>query len=456
MTIKNVDRPMMERTQTSSGPLGASVHDLTALLPPERLPTNLGAVHHRVTGEPVPGQLWERERQAMHLALRDAGLTRGSWDGDAKVTPLAIALVLEHHPYWRGAIRLNELTGAYECGLDRIDDVFATRIGHWFEMQFDEHKLKRQDIEQQYEHVARKQSYHPVKRSLEASPWDGTPRTEALLRAIGANPEHAKLHLAYLDAWLVGAVKRLYEPGCQFDAMLVLQGAQGIRKSSFFRVLAGGHPAYNTLHESQWQRPEIIHSAWIHEFAELESVTTRSDVGALKAQITSPADTYRPAYGRRVVYRPRTCVFVGSTNEATYLRDRTGNRRFWIIECAGQIDLPWVTEHRDQLWAEALVMYRNAADAYLKDPDLQRLQADLAREHEVEDPWESAISDFLVANGLSPFRTNDVLKHLGVGMDRRTQADSNRVGGILRSIGFVQCACRDGSHVFRGWKRRNA
>lgn len=385
----------------------------------------------------------------LELLMRDGVL--GS-QAKLKCGPLAIATILELHPYWRGAIRYNELTDAYECAGVRLTDAFATRVGHWFERQWHAHAVKRGDIEQQYEYVARKNKYHPVRDMLQSTKWDGIGRTKDLLRALSAGLDNEKIHAAYLDSWLVGAVKRAFEPGSKMDAMLVLQGGQGIRKSTFWHDLVGGTPAYNELGEDQWTKAEVIHAAWVHEFAELESVTTKAEVGSLKSQLSRRADTFRPAYGRRVLYKERACVFVGTTNEVSFLRDRTGNRRFWIIQCAGTIDLDWVRENRLQIWAEALHNYKNRAKSWLGD--LEADQALLTQAFETEDPWSQPLDNFILRQQGAPFHTNDFLSHIDLDVSRRTQADSNRVGSLLRARGFSSGTIRVGSLVFWGWSRK--
>ena len=407
------------------------------------------ALLHRVSGDPVVGKVWEDERaQMLELLMRDGVL--GS-QTKLKVGPLAIATILELHPYWRGSIRYNELTDAYECAGQRLTDAFATRVGHWFERQWHAHSIKRGDIEQQYEFVARKNKYHPVRDMLCSTPWDGTKRASALHDALSATKDNKGLHLAYLEAWLAGAVRRIFEPGSKMDAMLVLQGNQGIRKSTFWHDLVGGTPAYNELGEDQWSKAEVIHAAWVHEFAELESVTTKAEVGALKSHLSRRADTFRPAYGRRVLYKERACAFVGTTNEVTFLRDRTGNRRFWIIPCRGQIDIDWVRENRLQIWAEAVARYKSGAGAWLGT--LEAEQASLVLDNVAEDPWDQLIDDFLLRQQGSPFHTNDVLKHLDVDPARRVLADSQRVGALLRARGYESGSVRVGSTFFKGWKR---
>ncbi len=132
--------------------------------------------------------------------------------------------------------------------------------------------------------------------------------------------------------WLISAVARIFQPGCKADCCLILEGPQGIKKSTTLRTLA--EPWFIDHIPELGTKDSLIqvHSAWVIELAELESIS-RAEVGSIKQFISTQTDTFRPPYGKRASDFPRQCVFAGSVNNNTYLRDETGGRRFWPVKC---------------------------------------------------------------------------------------------------------------------------
>jgi putative DNA primase/helicase len=202
--------------------------------------------------------------------------------------------------------------------------------------------------------VAKDYPYHPVREYLKGLKWDGTPRLKIwLAEYLGAEADPVYL-AAVGRKFLISAVARVVIPGCQVDHALVLEGPQDLGKSRTARALAV---------RPEWFTDDMpdIHSKdaalqlcgrWIVELAELAALR-RSELEGMKAFITRPVDVFRPPYGRRTTGVARQSVFIGTTNEAYYLRDPTGNRRFWPVLCS-QIDLDALERDRGQLWAEAL------------------------------------------------------------------------------------------------------
>lgn len=160
--------------------------------------------------------------------------------------------------------------------------------------------------------------------------WDGIPRVETLMHDyFGA--EDTPLVRAMTKKTLVAGVARVIEPGIKFDNVLVLQGDQGIGKSTLWKKLAGTWFSDSLRSMEDNKAFEALRGIWIGELAEL-AATKKSEVEAQKAFLSSQVDRYRPAFGRRVQEFPRQCILVGTTNEHEFLRDRTGNRRFWVVK----------------------------------------------------------------------------------------------------------------------------
>jgi predicted P-loop ATPase len=242
--------------------------------------------------------------------------------------------------------------------------------------------------------VARDTIVHPVRDFLGLLTWDGTQRLSTwpveYLKAEGP--------AAYLAAigrrFLISAVARIYQPGCQVDHVLVLEGPQGGGKSSTARIL-GIRPDWFTDGMPDFHSKDAalqMSGRWLVELAELAAMR-RSEVEVVKAFVSRPVDVFRPPYARRAVAVPRQCVFLATTNETTYLRDPTGNRRFWPIRC-GRIDLDGLLRDREQLWAEAVAAYR-AGERWHLDRDEAELAKGEQEERVLVTELESTVSEYL-------------------------------------------------------------
>ena len=185
--------------------------------------------------------------------------------------------------------------------------------------------------------VARDIRVHPVRNYLNSLRWDGTPRLETWTTTyLGA--ADTPLNRAFGSRWMISAVARIMRPGIKADHMLILEGPQGAKKSSALKALAGEEWFTDELAEiGSKDAAQQMRGTWIIEIAELDAIS-RAEVSRIKAFLTRTIDRYRPPYERYVIAVPRQCVFAGSVNPDTYLRDETGNRRFWPIRC-GVIDL---------------------------------------------------------------------------------------------------------------------
>lgn len=211
--------------------------------------------------------------------------------------------------------------------------------------------------------------YHPVKDYLNNLIWDGTPRLDTLLiDYLGADDtEYVR---AITRKTLVAAVARIYKPGIKFDSILVLNGEQGMGKSTLFANL-GKQWFSDSLSISDMKdktAPEKLQGYWLLELSELNGLK-KVDVEVVKSFITRRDDKYRQAYGVSVESHPRSCIIVGTTNsDSGFLRDITGNRRFWPVHVSGKSKhRPWELKEIDQVWAEAIEYYKNGEELFLKD-----------------------------------------------------------------------------------------
>lgn len=242
--------------------------------------------------------------------------------------------------------------------------------------------------------VAQEHAFHPIKDYFRSLEWDKKPRLESLFTTYAGAPD-TPLNRAAGRVFLIGAVARIESPGCQHDTVCLLIGPQGAGKSSFCREICP-RPEFFTDHVSELgskdSRLELA-GKLILEFAELDRVKGR-ELGRVKAYLTSRTDCFRPPYGRSVVDIPRSCVFVGTSNDEVALADESGNRRFLPIH-VGKIDIEKLSKDKAQLWAESFYRYQKGAKWYLDSRSLleaAREQQDLCY---ASGQWDSDIEAFL-------------------------------------------------------------
>ncbi len=238
--------------------------------------------------------------------------------------------------------------------------------------------------------VASERAYHPVKEYLDALPeWDGIGRIDTLLTEyLGA--EDSTYTRAVIRKTLAAAVARIYQPGTKFDSVLILNGPQGIGKSTLFARLAGAWFSDSlTLTDMRDKSgPEKLQGYWILELGELAGMK-KTDVETVKSFLSRVDDKYRASYGLNVESHPRQCVIVGSTNtEGGFLRDITGNRRFWPVRVNGESrKKPWQISGEDvlQIWAEAKSVYKSGERLYLEGDVAAMATSEQAEAMETDD-----------------------------------------------------------------------
>lgn len=243
--------------------------------------------------------------------------------------------------------------------------------------------------------AAKTNSYHPVRQYLKNLKWDGGERLDKWLINYAGVQEN-RFSLTIGRKVLVAAVARIFDPGCKFDYMLVLEGKQGLRKGMLVDILGVGWYGDLSLNTQDKDTVDAMRGKWIIEISEMEC-TRRADAQALKAFITRKIDRVRLPYARYTEDFPRQCIFIGTINpEAVgYLRDTTGNRRFWPVRCINEIKIKKLKQDIKQLWAEAYLTYNLGEELYITDKEINKIalkEADARRE---QDPWMGTILDFL-------------------------------------------------------------
>ncbi len=296
--------------------------------------------------------------------------------------------------------------------------------------------------------------FHPIRAMLKELEWDGVKRLDHwLARYLGAQDTALNREIGRIT--LIAAVRRVRNPGVKFDQIPIFEGQQGSGKSTSLRVLAGEeyHSDQEILTQDARTQMELLEGIWIYELGEVEGFN-RAEVNKIKAFASRQEDRSRMAYGRFVESRPRQAIFIGTTNENTYLRDQTGNRRFWPIR-TGTIDLDGLRRDRDQLWAEAAE--REARGESISLPP--ELWEDAAREQAgrlEEDPWIDKLANLRgkAYGDVVRLETQHILTDvLSVELRQQTQAHSKRLATLMRKLGWEPKKFRLGTNVVRGYER---
>nr|WP_314783120.1 virulence-associated E family protein [uncultured Porphyromonas sp.] len=283
-----------------------------------------------------------------------------------------------------------------------------------------------------------------VQEFIERVQWDGTPRVDNLfIKYLGAEDDDYSRMITRKS--LVACVARAYKPGAKYDQITVLVGSQGIGKSSILRKLAGGGDLFMdsfTMDARSNKMQEGVRGAWIIEIPELEGFY-KQDMNVIKSFVSKQSDTYRPAYGREQIKVPRTCVFFATTNDGDFLRDSSGNRRFWIVQCGEpQAPLSELTPGEvAQVWAEAKIIYDSGKEQlYLSKEESEEL-AKRQREYDMDNDLLGELQAFLdtpLPADWDAFQKMERREYFdavraGVPYFRRTKyGDMQRIDGIVQ------------------------
>jgi putative DNA primase/helicase len=363
-----------------------------------------------------------------------------------------IIIYLKNAPEFKGRIKLNELTMKVMIDNEDIDEASTTRIKAALEKNYFSEKVSTGDLIEGLMVVAMEHKFHPVRHYLKSIKWDGKSRVLNLFsHYFGAvDNEYTR---AVSHSMLVSAVARVMEPGCQVDTMIVLEGGQGLGKST----------AISTLFKSEWHAEvtsaitdkdffQNLRGKWVMEFGEMTHIT-RADSNHIKQVLTIRADNYRASYDRFNKTYPRQNIFVGTTNDDVYLKDATGARRYLPIK-AEKILMDEIKADRDQLWAEALALYQSNPVWWIIP------NADEEQEKRYDaDSWEEVIVKWLDGKSdaaytydpINDTSTSEILiGALGIEVSKHGRGDQMRVGAIMKRLKWKRIkASANGSREWR-------
>jgi predicted P-loop ATPase len=327
------------------------------------------------------------------------------------------------------------LVDHHKEGVKDIQDSDVIRIRIAMERSW-QLRLPKETIYDLIVEAGRLNKFHPIKDYFNSIMWDGTNRIDTWLIKY-CNAQDSEYVKAVGRLFLVAAVRRIMHPGCKFDEMLVLESPQGMEKSNTLSTLSVNEEWFSDDLPLNVVGPRIIEhirGRWIIEAAELSGLR-RGDIEHLKAFLSRQTDRGRLAYARIVSDVPRECVFVGTTNSEEYLRDLTGNRRFWPVKVK-MIDIDGLKKDRDQLWAEAVIMEKSNASIRLEQRLWPRAEEEQANRLTI-DPYVDAIDCKL--NGKSgKIAAASVWTILSIAPGNRTQDQNHRVGVAMKRLGWAK------------------
>jgi predicted P-loop ATPase len=329
-----------------------------------------------------------------------------------------------------------------------VTDVDVSRLQEWLQLA-GLPNVGKETAHQAVDLRAHECAFHPVRDYLVGLRWDGTPRmTGWLATYLGAERS------PYTDSigrmFLISMVARIFKPGCKADHMPVLEGLQGTLKSTACAILGGVYFS-DCLPDVTAGKDVSQHlrGKWLIEVSEMHAMG-RAEASLLKAFITRTHERYRPSYGRKEVIEPRQCVFIGTTNRESYLRDETGGRRFWPAK-TGNVDVAALASDRDQLFAEAVKAYRDG-EQWWPDKAFEHDHVEPEQEARFEaDAWEEGIGEYLATAG--KVTIGQVAREaLGIEAKRLGRAEQNRISAAMQRIGWKRHQKKDWQGK-RWWSR---
>jgi predicted P-loop ATPase len=403
------------------------------------------------TDDDAPGH----EQWRDHLTLTAKG----------KIKPVLgnAMLLVRHHPGLRDKLALDvrsmrpvwRSAPPWKRAMKRREDLYLTdsdaaECALWLQVQT-RVSFAREPLQDAMITEAHRNPFDAVRVWLESLKWDGIERIDHWLhKYLGVDDGDYTTKVG--AAWLISAVARTYDPGCQADYMIVLEGSQGSKKTSALRTLAGAQWYAEISITDSKDSILAVHGPWIVEWGELSGMR-KGEIEYIKGYISRRVDHVRRPYGKAHTDMLRRCVFSGSTNDSQWLTDPTGGRRFWPVRVRRIANLALIKGMRDQLWAEAVHRYNGggiSGMSYLDqyhEPLAVLEQAD----RYAGDPWEDAIEEELTDGKLmsrTSVTMHDVLDAIGVYTTQQSTAAGRRVAQIMQRIGWTR------GRLGRGVRRR--
>jgi predicted P-loop ATPase len=335
------------------------------------------------------------------------------------------------------------------------NDHHETLTRRWF--QCEDINAAQGDAGRAVQAAARDNRFHPVREYFDTLVWDGTSRLDKWLVTY-FHADDTEYVRAIGSRWPISSVARIYQPGCQADHVLVLEGPQGRLKSQALRTLPNNQSWFTDRLSHIGSKDAAIEltGCQIIELAEMDALTKAAS-STSKAYLTRQHDRFRPPYGKHTINLLRQCVFAATINPPVggYLKDPTGARRFWPVACHGTIDRDGIERDRDQLWAEAVHRFKADEKWWLETPELEALATAEQKLRFKIDPWQAIVERWIGQR--KEVSVSQVLKGaLKIPAQEQTQRAENRVASILTNLGFTRHRPRRNGNRPRVYARENA
>ena len=376
--------------------------------------------------------------------------------GQLKKLQSNVDLIIRNDSEMKGRLRLDIFSQRINCigkaPFSRPDGGWTgndtTKLCSWLSAKY-KVGASLGEIDKLVHAIASDSPFHPVKDYLDGLKWDGTERLGNFLEDVfgaGNGEYYQKIGAGFF----IGAVTRIYNPGAQVDSMLILDGAGGYGKSQSLAALVPERSWYvdMTLEFGGQEFTRMLFGKWIVDMSEGTSMK-KSDADRIKATITKMVDTDRPLYSSHTVDYPRQCVFVSTANDFEISDDFAMKRRMWLVECK-MANPEFVRLNRDQLWAEAVVLYKSGVKYW----DVSRELIEKAHENRVVyDGWEEDITEWVVGRVTVTVK-NIEIDCLGLEPNQRNFFTQARVRKCLKSIGWDTTTSRESGKVKRVWRKK--
>ncbi len=369
--------------------------------------------------------------------------------------------ILQSHPEFKDRFRYDEWTQKQEIKKNKrwseLDDADFVPIQTKISAMYPQFRMVGKEmVIDAVELACRTNKYDRAEDYIRKTKWDGKERPKSWLHQV-YGVEDNKYHQAVGENFFKGMVKRVIRPGCKFDTVIILEGKQGCGKSTSLSIIAGPWHLETTMVANKTDFFLQFKGKLIVEFSEGETLS-RTETKNMKAMISTPVDTYRAPYGRYMKDVPRRCCFAMTTNQDEYLKDESGNRRFFPVEVTlEKVNLKWLKENRDQLFAEALYRVEELKESVWEYPDeAEQYQMDKMVRSPYEDDIVSWLENPMVSNGRQlnidkGLTTSDIWVYALMGdKARMRKAEEMQIALALKQIGFVrERRTIDGSRKWR-------
>lgn len=425
----------------------------------------LGAASKSLEGERRRAEADKRGLPRWKETYDEAGLFPMPTHRNAKIAVDALHIKCRYNEF-KQQIELSyagESVVLQEIAAGSFNERVTHRIRDVIEARFDFDPTEKH-VHDALHSLAYADSYNPVVQYLDdcQARWDGEPRL-ATFCSVYFGVEDTPYNVEVIRAMLLGSVARARRPGCKFDTASVLEGEEGIGKSSFVEIMYGSdnYSDEPILGSDGRMVQELVAGVWGYEISELAGMT-RAEIEQTKNFISKTHDRARGAYARNKANQPRSNVFWGTTNHSEYLLSQTGNRR-WLPIFLGKnhIDLAALKRDRDQIWGEASARLAKG-ESYMLKREFRTISKAAQEQRLVIDPWEDRLLNIPAAqiqstpDGMQRVPTSTLLGEvLNIPVAQQTGSHSRRLALVMRRLGWERGVWRNGERTYRGWVRPN-